>query len=486
MRSVRHSFFALSVLFCFLVMASSSDSAGAQGGAKPHIFQRPALSREMIAFAYAGDLWTVPRSGGRATRLTTGVGIETAPIFSPDGKTIAFTGDYDGNTDVFTIPVSGGVPFRVTYHPAPDFAVGWTPDGKNVLFRSNRDSVSRYTQLYTVAWQLGWNCQSLAVAHGLPGTVLSRRQADCLLAARTRFRIQLHRLRGLGQLSRRPGEHHLGYQPPGAPTPVEIPHEQGSDFDPVYAGGKIYFLSARKGHISIFRYDSASKKTPVTEVLPNDGPDIRTLAGEGGTLVYDRLGDIYLCDTATGSSHVVPIEVDADLPEVRAHIESVGDQIQNASISPSGVRAAFEAHGDILTVAGKHGPTRDITNTPGVMEREPAWSPDGQSIAYFSDESGSYALHVASQFGSAEAGTAAVKKFELPREPAYYFDPKWSPDSRRIAFHGQPARYLDARHDHRQTEQRGRKERLRRILRRELCDLVVAGFEMDCLFALHA
>ena len=147
MRSVRHFVIFLSAI---LLLAAALVPARAQGAATPHIFQRPALSRELIAFGYAGDLWTVPRSGGRATRLTTGVGIETAPVFSPDGKTIAFTGDYDGNTDVFTIPATGGVPFRVTYHPAPDVAVGWTPDGKNILFRSNRESVSRYTQLYSV------------------------------------------------------------------------------------------------------------------------------------------------------------------------------------------------------------------------------------------------------------------------------------------------------------------------------------------------
>src|SRR5579864_7048843 len=134
-RLVRYLVLAFLLVLAFAVIPGSTR---AQAAAKPHIFQRPALSRELIAFGYAGDLWTVPRSGGRATRLTTGVGIETAPIFSPDGKTIAFTGDYDGNTDVFTIPVAGGVPTRVTYHPAPDYAVGWTPDGKNILFRSNR------------------------------------------------------------------------------------------------------------------------------------------------------------------------------------------------------------------------------------------------------------------------------------------------------------------------------------------------------------
>jgi tricorn protease len=415
----------------FLLSLFALNPAATHAAANPHIFQRPALSRDLIAFGYAGDLWTVPRTGGRATRLTTGVGIETAPVFSPDGSTLAFTGEYDGNTDVFTIPATGGVPYRVTYHPAADFAVGWTPDGKQILFRSNRQSTSRYTQLYSVPAKGG-------IATPLPLPMAYQ-----------------------GQFS--PDGSHIAYNPlppafgfdytsfvswgnyrggragviwvtslPGLES-VQIPHEVASDFSPVYAGGQIYFLSGRKGHIGIFRYDPAVKT--VVEALHNDGSDIRTLSGQGDTLVYDQLGDIYLFDTGTSTSKLVPIEIDADLPEVRPRIENVGDQIDHASISPTGLRAAVEAHGEIFTVAVKHGPTRDITNTPGAMERSPAWSPDGQSIAYFSDESGLYALHVAPQTGTAQAGAAQVKKFPLASEPAYYFDLKWSPDSKRIAFH---------------------------------------------------
>src|SRR3974390_2929618 len=136
----------MACLFVFLIAIPTE----ARAAAKPHIFQHPALSKDLIAFGYAGVLWTVPRAGGVARRLTTGLGIESDPIFSPDGSTIAFTGDYDGNTDVFTIPAEGGVPFRVTYHPAADFAVAWTPDGKYIIFRSTRISQSRYTQLYEV------------------------------------------------------------------------------------------------------------------------------------------------------------------------------------------------------------------------------------------------------------------------------------------------------------------------------------------------
>jgi len=397
----------------------------------PHIFQRPALSKDLIAFGYAGDLWTVARAGGRAARLTTGVGIETSPVFSPDGQTIAFTGEYDGNTDVFTIPVTGGVPFRVTYHPASDGVVGWSADGKEILFHSDRQAASRYTQLYTVPAHGG-----IARALPLPMAYQGQFSPDGSAIAYS----PLPPAFGFNYTSYVSwGNYHGGRAStiwittlPGLDS-TEIPHETASDFYPVWAGGAVYFLSGRAGAVTIFKFDVAAKT--VTRALDNKGADIRTLAGEGGTLVYDQLGEIYLYDTASGESKAVPIEIEADLPEVRPRIESVADEIQNVTISPTGVRAAVEAHGEIFTVAAKHGPTRDITNTPGVMEREPAWSPDGQSIAYFSDESGVYELHVAPQTGNAVAGAAVVKKFPLAKEPAYYFGPKWSPDSKRIVFH---------------------------------------------------
>ena len=425
--------FRLPVLACLAVVliAIGFEPAGATAATKPHIFQHPALSKDLIAFGYAGDLWTVPRAGGVARRLTTGVGIETDPIFSPDGSTIAFTGDYDGNTDVFTIPAEGGVPFRVTYHPAPDFAVAWTPDGKSIIFRSTRISQSRYTQLYEVPAKGG-----IAKPLPLPMAYQGQFSPD----GKTIAYSPLPPAYGFDYTSYVAwGNYHGGRVStiwittlPGLDS-VEIPHETSSDFSPVYAGGKVYFLSARKGKATIFKYDPAAKS--VSQALQNDGPDIRSLHGDGDTLVYDRLGEIYLYDTKAGASKLVPIEIDADMPEVRARIESVGDELENAGISPTGVRAVIEAHGDIFTVAAKHGPTRDITNTPGAMEREPAWSPDGQSIAYFSDESGLYALHVAPQTGDAVAGAAAVKKFPLEKEPAYYFGTKWSPDSKKVAFY---------------------------------------------------
>ena len=391
------------------------------------LLQRPTFNGNLIVFSYAGDLWTVDRNGGHASRLTTGTGIETDPVFSPDGSMIAFTGEYDGNTDVFVVPAIGGVPKRLTYHPAADFAVGWTADGKSVIFRSNRESGSpRYTKLFKVALNGG-----LATALPLPMAFSGKFSAD--------------------------GKY-FAYSPVGGASPfnyssyvawrnyrgglassvwiadmatldvVKVPRERSNDFNPVWVDKQVYFLSDRNGPISLFRFDPTTKS--VTEVVKNDGADIRSASAGPGGIVYDRFGELFLYDTASGQTRPISVDVSADLPEVRARISPADRDIQNYGISPTGLRAVFEAHGDILTVPAKESATRDITSTPGVMEREPAWSPDGQSIAYFSDESGQYALHISSQTGAGE-----VKKFPLANEATYYFHPVWSPDSKLIAFH---------------------------------------------------
>jgi len=211
-----------------------------------------------------------------------------------------------------------------------------------------------------------------------------------------------------------------------------VPHERAADFSPVYLGGQVYFLSGRKGAVSVFRYDPGSKS--VSEVYHNTGPDIRSLASDGATLVFDRLGTLYTLQP--GSEPVeVKVEVDGDMPEVRPHFKKVSSEVENISLSPTGARVAVEAHGDILTVPGKHGPVRNITGTPGTMERDPAWSPDGKSIAYFAEDGGVYGLHVSPQTGEAAVGAAPVRTYALAPGAAYYFSPVWSPDSKRIAFY---------------------------------------------------
>ncbi len=397
----------------------------------PHLLQRPALTESQIVFNYAGDLWTVDRKGGRATRLTTGVGLETSPVVSPDGRTVAFSGDYDGNTDVYTIPITGGIPKRVTYHPSADVPVAWTPDGQ-IVFRSDRQASSRYAQLYEVAPTGGMaKLLPLPMAYGGMLSPDGRTLAYSPLAPAFGFNYTSYVSWGNYRGGRAGTVNITDLQTLATMT---IPHEKASDFSPVWFGNKVYFLSDRKGPVSLFSYDPASKA--IVEVLKNTGPDIHSLASGPGGLVYDQLGEIYLFDPSSGRSRMVDIDVTGDLPEVRERIENVSAEIENAGISPTGVRAVFEAHGEILTVPAKRGPTRDLTNTPGAMERFPAWAPDGQSIAYFSDEPsasgqpGLYALHVASQNGE-----APVRKFALAPEADYYFDPKWSPDSKKLAFY---------------------------------------------------
>ena len=353
MRAIAHvarrSFFVV----LLVVFSVSIPRAFAESG-KPHIFQRPALSNDLIVFGYAGDLWSVPRNGGRASRLTTGVGVETAPVFSPDGNTIAFTGEYDGNTDVFTIPAVGGVPFRVTYHPAPDVAVGWSPDGKRILFRSSRQSYSRFTQLYSIPAQ-GGVAEVLPLPMAYQGQYAPDGKQIVYTPLSPAFGSDYRTFVAWGN-------YHGGLAGTVWITTlprldsVQVPHEQAADFSPVFVDGKVYFLSGRNGRVGIFRYDPATKS--VTEALHNTGSDIRTLSANGNTLVYDQLGEIYLFDTAKGiASEEVPIEIDADLPEVRPHFQSVDSEIEQTSVSPTGLRAAVEAHGDIFTVARKHGPT---------------------------------------------------------------------------------------------------------------------------------
>ena len=390
-----------------------------------HLLQRPALTKTLIVFNYAGDLWTVDRNGGRANRLTVGVGLETSPVVSPDGQTVAFSGEYDGNTDVFTVPITGGVPKRVTYHPSIDVPVGWTPDGSRIVFRSDRQASSRYGQLFEVS-PAGGVATLLPLPMAYQGDISAdgKRIAYSPLAPAFGFNYTSYVSWG-NYRGGRAGT--VNVTSLGDLSTITIPHEKASDFSPVWVGNKVYFLSDRKGAVGVFSFDPATKA--VAEVMHNDGPDLHSLAGGSDGLVYDQLGEIYLLDPVTGKSHRVVIDVSGDLPEVRERIQTVSSEIVNGGISPTGLRAVFEAHGEILTVPAKHGPTRNLTNTPGVMEREPAWSPDGQSIAYFSDESALYGLHIASQNSK-----GVVKKFVLAKESSYYFAIKWSPDSKMLVF----------------------------------------------------
>ena len=364
--------------------------ATATQAAPQRLLQQPVMSASHLAFVSGGDLWVAPRGGGKAVRLTTGVGIEQAPSFSPDGQAIAFTGEYDGNTDVFTVPVAGGVPKRLTYHPAADNAVGWSPDGARVLFRSNRDAASRYTRLWQVSAG-GGAASVLPLPMASAGMLSPDGKVIAYTPQEPGFSFAHTRYTAWGNYRGGLAGAVWITELDGLRT-TKVPQQGGADFSPVWLGGQVYFLSGRKGPISLYRFDPASGQTAL--VWQNRGPDIRSLATDGQSLVFDRLGTIHTV-TPGGEPTPISIDLDGDMPDVRPRVVSVGAEVQNVSLSPTGIRAAVEAHGEIMSLAVKEGITRTITATPGTMERAPVWSPDGQSIAYFSDDGGLYALHVA-------------------------------------------------------------------------------------------
>ncbi len=400
-------------LLAFLCTASWSSAMNEA----PLLVQAPTMSKTQIVFAYGGYLWSVPRAGGEARQLTTG-GHETKPKFSPDGTWIAFTGQYDGNVDAYVMPADGGEPKRLTWHPDPDIVVGWTPDGKKVLISSAREAYADFDRLYTIPVEGG-------VPEVLP---MWRGEAASYSPDATRI-AYVPNLKWQVAWKRYHG---------GQTTPVyvlrlsdlqleKIPRENSNDDEPVWIGDTVYFLSDRKGSVTIFAYDTKTKN--VKQVLDNKGLDVKSLSAGPDSLVYEQFGGIYTLDLKTEKASKVEIHISGDLPATRPHYEKVGAQIQNAAISPTGARAVFEARGEILTVPAEKGDVRNLTRTTAVAERDPAWSPDGKSIAFFSDESGEYALHIVDQ-----TGLGTVKKINLGNPPSFFYAPIWSPDSKKIAY----------------------------------------------------
>lgn len=402
------------VLFTALLVLGSSVSLAGTG----YLLQKPALSRTTIVFSFAGDLWSVSRDGGDARRLTSGAGVETDPVFSPDGSQIAFTGEYDGNVDVFVMPASGGTPKRLTYHPRNDEVVGWTVDGKRVMFRSSRANENDGARFFTIPVDGAFPDEiPLPIAeegsYSPDGTHLAYVPLFQWQEAWKRYRGGQTRKIWIADLA--------------DSSVVEIPRENSNDFNPMWVGDRIYFLSDRNGPVSLFCYETRTRQ--VKQVVENRGFDLKSASAGPGAIVYDQFGSLNLYDLKSGKTKPVEVRIAGDLLEVRPRFVNVGKRLRNPDISPSGARAVFEARGEILTVPAEKGDPRNLTNTPGVNEREPVWSPDGKTIAYLSDESGEYALHLREQSGMGE-----VRKIPLGDKPAFYSAPRWSPDGKKIAY----------------------------------------------------
>lgn len=419
MRRAAPTLLALALFFA----GAAPHAAGEASAAAPLLLRMPTVSATAVVFAYADDLWIVGREGGAARRLTTGVGIESNPLFSPDGRTVAFTGEYDGNIDLYTVPATGGEPQRLTWHPGDDQLLSWSADGANLLFLSGRASGTDDAHLFSVPASGGWP-ERLP----LPSVWMASPSPDGKRLAYVphgQWQQAWKRYRG------------------GQTTPIwlvdlatlaveKIPRANSNDAWPMWAGGAVYFLSDRDGSVALYRYDTADRK--VTRAFANDGLDLKSASAGPGAIAVERFGEIGLYDIAHGKVKWLDIQVEGDLPGVRPRWADVAKEITAAGISPGGKRAVFAARGDIFTVPAEKGDIRNLTHSSSAADRDPSWSPDGKTIAWLSDGSadtaGEYALHLAPQDGTGEA-----RRIALGSPPSFFYEPLWSPDGKRIALY---------------------------------------------------
>jgi tricorn protease len=413
------------------VIASLSFCAAAWS-AVPLLLRNPSLGPDRIAFLYAGDIWQVARQGGEAQRLTSTGNVSAGPYFSPDGSQLAYSSRAHGLTDVFVIGADGGVPRRLTWEPTGSLAAGWSPDGKDVLFTSGHASKSVYPRLFHVRADGVGPAEVLP----LPSVDWGSFSSDGGTFAYVPFRQW-----------QAAWKHYRG----GQTTPVwlvnmktldleKIPRENSNDSNPVWAGGTVYFLSDRNGPVSLFSYDTATKQ--VKQVIENHGFDLKTVSSGAGALVYEQFGSLHLYDLSAHQEHAVPVTIHGDLPALAPHLANVPqDAVENVALSPTGARIVAEARGDIFTLPAEKGDIRNLTQTPGAAERDPSWSPDGKSIAYFSDASGEYQLFIRDQ-----DGLASPRVIDLGPGASFFYSPRWSPDSKHIAFIDKHLRmwYVDA------------------------------------------
>lgn len=399
--------------FFILIQSPAQIDAG--------LFRFPDVSKTQIVFTYANDLWIMPKEGGTAVKLSSPPGVEIFPKFSPDGKTIAFTGNYDGNKDVYTIPAAGGVPFRLTEHGYTDRVVDWTPDGKQVLFASLRESgKERFNQFYTIAAG-GGPAGKLPLAYAEFGSYSPDGTSMALVFKSQAFR-NWKRYRGGWNAS----IHIFNF---GDLSSVNITAgDQSANEFPMWNDHFIYFLSDRgqEQRMNLWRYDINSKAFEQLTHFKDYDIHFPSLGPED--IVFENDGKLYLFQLAGQQLKEVKVNVVTDKTALKPKTESAEKYIQNAAISPDGNRVLLEARGDVFSLPAENGYVKNLTRSSGVAERNPAWSPDGKSIAYWSDRSGEYELWI-EQYGKENT----AKKL-TGYGPGFRYSLFWSPDSKKIAF----------------------------------------------------
>ena len=392
------------------------------------LLRYPDIHRDRIAFVYAGDIWSVPSGGGLARRLTSHEGMELYPKFSPDGRWIAFSGEYDGTRQVYVMPAEGGTPTQLTFYndvgPMPprggtDYRIyGWTPDGSNVVFRANRLPWGvRVGRPYQVPVAGGLETPLAIPESG--GADLSPDGTQVVFTPKDREFRTWKRYRG-GRAQ------DVWVYDLEANTAQQITDVPATDNQPVWVDETVYFTSDREWKLNL--YAVGPQGGEATKVTFHEDYDVLWPSGGPGGVVYENGGWIWRFDPASRETTKIPIRVAGDLPYTRPTLKDVSDGIQSSAISPSGARALFEARGELFTVPAEHGQVRNITRSQGVREMDPSWSPDGRWIAYLSDRSGEYEIYVRSQDGSDDE-----RRITTDGE-VWRFPPAWSPDSKWLVF----------------------------------------------------
>jgi len=441
-------------------VSASAQPRDNKAGDQPSgaMLRYPDVSRDRICFVYANDIWTAPKGGGDATPLASPPGTESFPRFSPDGKTIAFVGNYDGGRDLYTLPVSGGLPQRVSHHPGGETLSDWTADGKLIYLMSGMAGLGRQSQLFTVA-NNGGMPEKLPVPYAGFGTV----SPDGTWLAYTPHSTDTRTWkRYRGGMATDIWVFNLKDK-----TSQKITDWEGTDTIPMWVPGTedgkgkgrtdtVYYLSdaGPEHRLNVWSHDLKSgKKEQITKYTDNDvrWPSIGPGDGGKGEIVYQLGSELRILDLGTKKDRAVKVTIPGAKPTIRPRLVDASKYITNGSISPTGKRVAIEARGDVWSAPAKEGVIRNLSRTDGEFERSPAWSPDGRWIAYLSDASGEYELYIRPSDGrtAAEKKTdkdadaeekvepSALAKVTEPRKltsfgPGFRFNPTWSPDSKHI------------------------------------------------------
>lgn len=413
------------LILSIFVLAGAPVLLSAAGEAR--LLRFPATNGKEIVFSYAGDLYKVPAAGGEAQRLTSHVGYEMFPRFSPDGKTIAFTGQYDGNTEVYTMPATGGEPLRVTYTATNsrddlgdrmgpnNIVMTWTPDGQRIVYR-NRISDGFSGKLFTVDKEGG-----LSEAIPLPEGGFCSYSPDGKQLAYNRvmreFRTWKYYKGGMAD--------DIWVYNPNSKTVENITNNVAQDIFPMWIGDEIFFLSDRDRIMNIFVYNTKTKQT--AKVTDFTEYDVKFPSASGNTIVFENGGYIYKMDAATRKAEKVNITLASDNIYARTDLKDGANYVTAASLSPDGARMVVTSRGEVFNLPVEKGVTKNITRSPGAHDRDAQWSPDGTQIAYISDATGETELYL--------QNVAGGEPMQLThKNDTYIRGFKWSPDSKKIVY----------------------------------------------------